>query len=113
MRREKTKPSYRPKPVSTTPMPTAWVYIITNKRNGTLYVGVTKDMARRAYEHKNGLVEGFSKKYGLRNLVYVEKHERLDEAIHREKCIKEWKRQWKLGLIEKSNPEWQDLSNEL
>jgi putative endonuclease len=94
-------------------MPKAWVYIITNKRHGTLYTGVTKDMSRRIYEHKNGLIEGFCKKYNLHQLVYVEEHERLDEAIHREKCVKEWKRKWKLELIEKSNPEWRDLSGEL
>jgi putative endonuclease len=86
---------------------------MASKKNGTLYVGVTSDITRRVGEHKEGLVEGFTQKYAVNQLVYVEAHERMDEAIHREKCIKEWQRQWKINLINKANPEWSDLSNQL
>jgi putative endonuclease len=89
-----------------------YVYIMTNEKNGTLYTGITSDIGRRTFEHKNGLVEGFTKKYELHMLVYVEVHDRIDEAIRREKCIKEWKREWKINLINKANPEWLDLSNQ-
>lgn len=85
---------------------------MTNEKNGTLYTGITSDIGRRTFEHKNGLVEGFTKKYELHMLVYVEAHDRIDEAIQREKCIKEWKREWKINLINKANPEWLDLSNQ-
>ena len=90
-----------------------WVYIITNRRQGTLYVGVTSDIARRAWEHREGIVDGFSKRYGLKHLVYAERHEAIEEAIRREKRIKKWSRAWKIELIQKSNPYWQDLYNEL
>ncbi|MAF50124.1 MAG: excinuclease ABC subunit C [Rhodospirillaceae bacterium] len=86
-----------------------WGYIMTNERNGTLYVGVTSDIARRAWEHRSGLVEGFTKRYGLKRLVYAERHERIEDAIHREKRIKSWRRNWKLELIEGQNPKWDDL----
>jgi len=86
-----------------------WVYILTNKRNGTLYVGVTADMARRAWEHREGIVEGFSKRYGLKQLVYVERHEEITDAIRREKRMKSWPRAWKINLIREANPDWNDL----
>lgn len=79
------------------------------QRNGTLYVGVTGDLIRRIHEHKNDLVDGFLKNYGTHSLVYFEQHETMDSAIVREKQIKKWNRQWKLELIEESNPEWKDL----
>ena len=86
-----------------------WVYIVTNKRNGTLYVGVTSDIARRAWEHREGVVEGFTKRYGLKRLVYAERHEEITDAIRREKRIKDWPRAWKINLIREVNPSWSDL----
>ncbi|PZP55006.1 MAG: hypothetical protein DI586_08190 [Micavibrio aeruginosavorus] len=86
------------------------VYILTNKSNEVLYTGVTSDLPRRIHEHKAGLVEGFSKKYNTRKLIYAESFGRIEDAIHREKCIKRWKREWKIRLIEESNPEWDELS---
>ena len=86
-----------------------WVYVVTNKPNGTLYVGVTSDIARRAWEHREGLVEGFSKRYGLKQLVFAEHHLEIQLAIQREKTIKHWPRQWKINLITESNPAWRDL----
>jgi putative endonuclease len=85
------------------------VYILASCRNGTLYVGVTSDPVRRVWEHKQDLVEGFTKKYRVHRLVYVELHADMAEAILREKRIKKWNREWKIALIEKSNPEWNDL----
>jgi putative endonuclease len=85
------------------------VYILASQRNGTIYVGVTSDPVKRVWEHKNDLVEGFSKKYGVHTLVWYEPHETMEAAITREKQIKEWKRAWKLELIEKMNPDWRDL----
>ena len=85
------------------------VYILTNKRNGTLYVGVTSGLVKRIWEHKNNMVNGFTKRYGLHHLVWYELHESIESAIEREKRIKEWKRVWKLELIERGNPGWQDL----
>ena len=85
------------------------VYILASKRNGTLYIGVTSDLIQRVYQHKNGLVEGFTKKYRVHHLVYFEPHEDMYHAILREKQIKKWNREWKLRLIEKNNPEWRDL----
>jgi len=85
------------------------VYILASKRNGTLYTGVTSDLVKRVYEHKNGLADGFTKKYKVHHLVYFELHEDMYAAISREKQIKKWNRAWKLDLIEKSNPEWKDL----
>jgi len=90
-----------------------WVYILTNKRNGTLYVGVTSDIARRAWEHRAGVAEGFTRRYGLKRLVYIERHEEIADAIHREKRIKTWPRAWKVNLIQSANPEWKDLYQEL
>ncbi|MCK5241551.1 GIY-YIG nuclease family protein [bacterium] len=89
------------------------VYILASQRNGTLYVGVTSDLIRRVWEHKNGLVEGFTKRYAVHDLVWYEVHETMESAIGREKAIKEWKRNWKLEMIEKGNPDWKDIYNEL
>ena len=89
-----------------------YVYILAGGRNGTLYVGVTNDLARRVEEHKNGAVAGFTKKYRVHNLVYYERYDFIRDAIQREKRVKEWQRKWKLELIEKTNPEWKDLSEE-
>jgi putative endonuclease len=85
------------------------VYILTSKRNGTLYIGVTSDPLQRIWAHKNDLVEGFTKRYGIHLLVWYELHESMESAIQREKQIKEWKRKWKLALIERINPNWEDL----
>ena len=86
-----------------------WVYVMTNKPNGTLYVGVTADLRRRAWEHREGVVDGFTKRYRLKRLVYVERHEDIRDAIHREKRLKHWPRHWKINLIQSANPEWNDL----
>lgn len=85
------------------------VYILASKRNGTLYVGVTSDLSRRIYEHKKKLIEGFTKKYNITKLVYAEEFQNINDAIHREKCIKKWNRDWKLKLIEENNRDWCDL----
>ncbi len=87
------------------------VYILTSKRNGTLYVGVTSDLHRRMAEHDQGLFEGFTKRNGIKLLVYYEMHDTMDVAIKREKQIKKWNRIWKLRLIEQMNPEWVSLFN--
>ena len=84
-------------------------YILASKRNGTLYIGVTSNLTKRIWEHKNNLVEGFTKRYGVDRLVWYELHETMESAIQREKQMKEWKRKWKLELIESVNPDWQDL----
>ena len=89
-----------------------WVYILASGRNGTLYIGMTNDMARRIYEHKLGSVDGFTKQYGVYLLVYVERSSSVQDAIAREKQLKQWNRKWKLALIEKFNPTWRDLSKE-
>ena len=86
-----------------------YVYILSSKRNGTLYTGVTSDIIKRVYEHKQNVVEGFTNKYNVHWLVWYEIHDSSDSAINREKQIKKWKRAWKLELIEKENPEWVDL----
>lgn len=90
-----------------------YVYILASRRNGTLYVGVTGDLPQRVYVHKNDFVEGFIKKYGVHTLVCFEECDDREGAIQREKQIKEWKRRWKLELIEKQNPEWEDLYEQL
>lgn len=90
-------------------MKRCWVYILASKKNGTLYIGVTNDLSRRIYEHKEKLIEGFTKKYNVSHLVYVEEFQDIQEAIHREKCIKKWNRVWKLRLITEQNPDWRDL----
>jgi putative endonuclease len=86
-----------------------YVYILASKRNGTLYTGITSDLIKRTWQHKNGLVEGFSKRYRAKILVYFEAHSDVEEAILREKRIKKWNRQWKINLIEKKNPNWDDI----
>ncbi|WP_395947382.1 GIY-YIG nuclease family protein [Caedibacter taeniospiralis] len=90
-------------------MKRCWVYILASKRNGTLYVGVTSNLSYRVYEHKEKLIEGFTKKYNITQLVYAEEFQDINDAIHREKCIKKWNRAWKLKLIEEQNPDWRDL----
>ncbi|MBL7175747.1 MAG: GIY-YIG nuclease family protein [Desulfobacteraceae bacterium] len=85
------------------------VYILASKRNGTLYIGVTSDLVKRIWEHKNNMVEGFTKRYNVHRLVWYELHESMETAITREKRLKNWKRKWKLELIESSNPKWQDF----
>jgi len=90
-------------------MPGGWIYILTNKPNGILYVGVTSDLARRIWEHREGFVDGFAKRHGLKRLVYVETHDEIVVAIQREKNLKHWRRAWKVGLILAENPEWADL----
>lgn len=89
------------------------VYILSNQRNGTLYVGVTSNLAQRIWQHKNKQVSGFSSKYSLYLLVYYELHSEMIMAITREKQIKKWRRGWKLRIIEELNPEWLDLSDEV
>ena len=86
-----------------------WVYILCSKRNGTLYVGVTNDLLRRVYEHKHSLVDGFTKENDVHQLVYMEEHSEIEQALLREKRLKKWERAWKLRLIEEFNPEWRDL----
>ena len=94
-------------------MPGGWVYFMTNRRNGILYVGVTSNLPRRAYEHREGLIEGFTKRYGLKMLVYCEHFEDIRDAIQREKNIKHWPRAWKVRLIHAANPYWEDLYDQL
>ncbi len=89
------------------------VYILASGRNGTLYIGVTSDLIKRTWEHKNNLVEGFTKKYGVHELVYYELHSDMTGAITREKQLKKWKRDWKKQLIEEKNSHWLDLSRDL
>jgi putative endonuclease len=89
------------------------VYILASRRNGTLYVGVTSDIARRAWEHRTGAIEGFTKRYDVHLLVFIEFHESMAEATQREKRIKKWRRAWKLALIERENPQWRDLHDDL
>jgi len=85
------------------------VYILANKRNGTLYVGVTSDLIKRIWQHKTNAVKGFTERYSIHQLVWYELHETMESAIRKEKMLKNWKRVWKLELIEKNNPNWQDL----
>jgi putative endonuclease len=95
------------------PMESAWVYIMTNRPNGTLYTGVTSNLARRVYEHREGLIEGFTKRYGLKRLVYCETHADISAAIQREHNMKHWPRKWKVRLILSTNPDWSDLYDRL
>ena len=90
-----------------------YVYILCNERYGTLYVGVTSDLVKRVWEHKEHLVPGFTTKYRIDRLVWFENHESIEEAITREKQIKEWRRDWKVNLIQSANPDWRDLYDEL
>jgi len=89
------------------------VYILASERNGTLYIGVTSNLLQRIWQHRNDLVEGFSERYNVHNLVYFEMHENMESAIARENQIKKWNRRWKLELIEKHNPYWRDLYPEI
>jgi putative endonuclease len=89
------------------------VYILASTRNGTLYIGVTSDLVKRVWEHKNDVIEGFTKRYAVHTLVWYEVHATMESAIKREKAIKAWKRAWKLELIERENPEWVDLYEKL
>ena len=86
-----------------------YVYILASKKNGTLYIGVTSNLIQRIWQHKNNQVEGFTKKYNVHTLVYYEQYEMMESAITREKQMKKWKRDWKIQLIEKNNPYWEDL----
>jgi putative endonuclease len=90
-----------------------YVYILASQRNGTLYIGVTSDLVRRVYEHRTDAVDGFTKKYGVHRLVYFESTEDVRVAIQREQTMKKWNRKWKLALIEKDNPDWNDLYDEI
>jgi len=89
------------------------VYILASRRNGTLYIRVTSDLPGRVYEHRDGLIPGFTRRYGVKYLVWYENHARIADAIQREKNMKRWLRRWKLELIEKSNPEWRDLYSDM
>jgi putative endonuclease len=90
-----------------------FVYILASRRNGTLYTGLTSDLLKRVWEHKNHFVEGFTDKYDVDKLVYFETHENVASAITREKRLKKWNRAWKIRLIEKENPQWNDLFDQL
>jgi putative endonuclease len=90
-----------------------FVYILASRRNGTLYVGMTDDLARRTWEHRTGVVAGFTKKYGVKVLVWYELHESRESAFQRERQLKKWNRAWKLRLIEQMNPQWGDLADGL
>ena len=90
-----------------------WVYIICSQKRGTLYIGVTNDIANRIYQHKQRMADGFSKRYSIHKLVYAEEFNNVNEAIHREKILKKWNRAWKIDLIEKQNPEWIDFYDTL
>lgn len=90
-----------------------YVYIMANKRNGTIYLGVTSDLPKRVYEHRNGLIEGFTRKYGCRMLVWFERYDDIEEARAAELRMKNWNRQWKLKRIERMNPDWRDLFDDI
>jgi len=93
-------------------MKTYFVYILAKEKNGTLYIGVTSDLPRRIVEHKSGLIEGFSKRYGVHHLVYYEETTDVHSALLREKQLKKWNRAWKMRLIEENNPGWRDLAED-
>jgi putative endonuclease len=90
-----------------------YVYILASKRNGTLYIGITSDLIKRVWEHKNKVVEGFTQKYNVDKLVYYEQYQDAENAIRREKRLKKYSRKWKLDLIEKFNPNWKDLYDDI
>jgi putative endonuclease len=90
-----------------------FVYIMASKKNGTLYIGMTNNLVRRVFEHKNDIIEGFTKRYAVHNLVYYEQTSELLSAIRREKQLKKWYRKWKIELIERNNPMWRDLYDEI
>ena len=89
------------------------VYILASQRNGTLYIGVTSDLVKRIWQHREDQVDGFTKQYNVKKLVWYEQHETMESAISREKAMKKWRRQWKLSFIEKDNPSWVDLWDEI
>ena len=89
------------------------VYLLASRRNGTLYTGVTSNLVQRVWQHKNNLVDGFTEKYGVHTLVWFEVHQTMPSAIEREKAIKEWRRAWKIELIESVNPQWRDLFEDI
>lgn len=89
------------------------VYLLASQKNGTLYIGVTSNLVQRIWQHREGLAEGFTKKYNVKTLVWYEQHATMESAITREKALKKWNRAWKLGLIEKTNPQWHDLWPEI
>ena len=99
----------RSRAVAVSPMKNPCVYILASKRNGVLYIGVTSDLAGRMAEHDQGLIPGFTLRYGIKMLVYYEFHADMEEAIRREKQLKEWRRAWKVRLVENMNPEWSNL----
>ena len=99
--------------INNPPMDGGWVYLMTNRRYGTLYLGVSSNLPRRVWEHREGVVDGFTRRYGLRLLVWAEHHDDIRLAIQREKNIKHWPRAWKIDLIETQNPEWEDLYGQL
>jgi putative endonuclease len=90
-----------------------YIYILSSKKNGVLYIGMTNDLKKRVFEHKNKLIDGFTKKYNVTKLVYYELTNQPQDAINREKRLKKWKREWKIELIEKMNPNWKDLYFEM
>jgi putative endonuclease len=90
-----------------------WVYILASRPRGTLYIGVTNDLVRRVFEHREGLVEGFTKEHGVKQLVYYEQHSTAEQAIQREKNIKHWPRAWKIDLVCSMNPDWRDLYDDI
>jgi len=89
------------------------VYILASRRDGTLYIGVTSDLPKRVWQHREGVVDGFTKEYGVKTLVWYEMHDNAESAITREKRLKKWNRAWKVRLIEERNPEWNDLYREI
>ena len=95
--------------VRPTPVVGYYVYILASRPHGTLYIGVTNDLVRRVYEHREGLAAGFTKRHGVKMLVYFEQHDRVEQALQREKTLKHWRRDWKIDLIENANPHWVDL----
>ncbi len=94
-------------------MQTYYVYIMASGNRGTLYVGVTSDLVRRAYQHRNGLLDGFTKRYRVHRLVYFETTTNVQAALQREKALKKWNRAWKIAMIEEGNPEWRDLYDDI
>ena len=90
-----------------------YVYILASRKHGTLYIGMTNDLIRRVYEHREGQAEGFTKRHGVKSLVYFETFERAEDAIQREKTLKHWPRDWKINQIERANPNWEDLYESL
>lgn len=91
----------------------AYVYVMTNRPHGILYIGVTSNIARRAWEHREGVIAGFTAKYSLKSLVFVETHEEISAAVKREQTLKTWRRAWKVRLVELTNPKWEDLYDRL